>query len=106
MKTPREEILVGKQHLLDWLASKDPDYDLPHPLQELVERAVWTQLTEDEREIFQLRYGEGLAIRKVAEELGYTSHRIIQIKLERIERKVRDYLERHASQSILHSYNQ
>ena len=83
-------ILIGEPRKLDWFAEPQPE--LPHPLQELLEEFVETQLTEDEKELFYLRYGDQLSIRKIASKLGYNSHQVIQIQLERIETKARLFL--------------
>ena len=82
--------------ILDFLATKHSTGVEPHPLQEVVETAVTAMLTEDEQEIFWMRYGENLPIRAIATALGYTSHQIIQVKIERVNRKVREYLELHS----------
>ncbi len=92
--SPRREVLVGDMRILDFLATKHFAGSEPHPLQELVETAVLSMLTEDEQEIFWMRYGENLPIRAIATALGYTSHQIIQVKIERVNRKVKEYLER------------
>ena len=89
---PRKEVLIGDIHILDFLAEKHQTVIEPHPLQELLETAVTCMLTEDEQEIFWLRYGEMLSIRAIARTLGYTSHQIIQVKIKRINRKVKEYL--------------
>ncbi len=91
--SPRREVLVGDMRILDFLATKHQTGASPHPLQEVVETAVISMLTEDEQEIFWMRYGENLPIRAIATALGYTSHQIIQVKIERVNRKVREYLE-------------
>ncbi len=89
-----KEILIGNDAILDSLAQKhNPQESSPHPLQEKIEEIIATQLTEDEQEIFLLRYGEGVSIRKIATQLGYTSHSIIQVKLERIKAKVKEGLD-------------
>ena len=79
--------------ILDFLATKHHAGVEPHPLQQLVETAVTAMLTEDEQEIFWMRYGENLPIRAIATALGYTSHQIIQVKIERVNRKVKEYLD-------------
>jgi len=79
--------------ILDFLATKHSTNVEPHPLQKLVETAVTAMLTEDEQEIFWMRYGENLPIRAIATALGYTSHQIIQVKIERVNRKVKEYLD-------------
>jgi DNA-directed RNA polymerase specialized sigma subunit len=90
---PRKEVLVGDQSMLDYLARKHQTDIEPHPLQERIEAAVSSMLTEDEQEIFWLRYGENLPIRAIATALGYTSHQIIQVKIARINQKVKEYLD-------------
>ncbi len=93
MSRPRWEILIGNDEIMDMLADQSDTPAPPHPLQELVEEAVETQLTEDEQEIFWMRFGDKLSIRAIAYALGYTSHQIIQVRLERIKRKVKEYIE-------------
>lgn len=90
---PRKEVLIGDPLVLDFLAAKHQKDTEPHPLQELLETAVTSMLTENEQEIFWLRYGESLPIRAIATALGYTSHQIIQVRLARIQQKVKEYLE-------------
>ncbi len=90
---PRKEVLIGSMSVLDYLATKFHVDVQPHPLQALIETAVTNTLTEDEQEIFWLRYGEQLPIRTIAKKLGYTSHQIIQAKIARINRKVKEYLD-------------
>ena len=76
--------------MLDHLARKHGREDAPpHPLQKKIEELIETLLTDSEQEIFYLRFGERMSIRKIAEQLGYTSHQIIQVKLERIKSKVK-----------------
>lgn len=91
MTKHRKEILVGNTRTLDWLLK---DYrPLPrHPMQRLVEDAIDNTLDDDELEVFYLRFGEKMSIRQVARELGYASHRVIQIKLEQIMEKVKKYI--------------
>ncbi len=89
-----KEILVGDTAMLDHLAQKYSREDvLPHPLQKKIEELIETQLTDNEQEIFYLRFGERMSIRKIAEQLGYTSHQIIQVKLERIKDKIKKGLD-------------
>jgi DNA-directed RNA polymerase specialized sigma subunit len=90
---PRKEVLVGDALVLDFLSTKFQKTVAKHPLQNLVEEAVENMLTGDEQEIFWLRYGEGLPIRAIAIALGYTSHQIIQVKIARINAKVKEYLD-------------
>ena len=89
------EVLIGDVRTLDFLATENQKDVVPHPLQELVETAVTSMLTEDEQEIFWLRYGETLPIRTIATRLGYKSHEIVQVKIARINRKVKEYLSEH-----------
>jgi len=90
----QKEILIGNDAILDHLAQKhNPQASSPHPLQEKIEEIIMTQLTEDEQEIYLLRYGEGISIRKIAAKLGYTSHSMIQVQLERIKHKVKEGLD-------------
>ncbi len=64
-----------------------------HYLQEIVEEAI-ASLSSMNREIFYMRYGEGLPIRSIANALGYASHQIIQAKIARIHKEVKEYVER------------
>ncbi len=90
---PTWEVLIGSSATLDHLAGLNPTTPLPpHPLQKLIEEFVATQLTDDEQELFYMRYGEQVSIRKIARALGYTSHQVIQVKLKRIEMKARLWL--------------
>lgn len=77
--------------VLDYLKTDEGEAS-PHPLQELVEEFVDTQLTDDEKEVFYMRYGEQLPIREIARRQGYTSHQIIQVKMQRIEDKCERWL--------------
>lgn len=92
MTRPPWEILIGNRDTLDYLATKFQRNTKPHPLQELVEEALNCMLTEDEEEVYYLRYGEGLSIRAIARALGYTSHQVIQVKLQRIHDKIGEYI--------------
>ena len=92
---PSWEILIGDMNLLDSLMSRVSQSE-PHPLQELIEDFVGT-LSPSEREMFYMRYGEQMPIRKIARRLGYNSHMVIQVKLEKIEQKAREYIECHTS---------
>ncbi len=65
----------------------------PHPLQEIVEEAI-SSLSAMHQEIFFMRFGEELPIRTIASNLGYSSHQIIQAKIARILKEVREYVER------------
>jgi DNA-directed RNA polymerase specialized sigma24 family protein len=92
---PHWEKLVGDTAELDYLSTlyQGNDFDSEHPMQELVEDIVANVLTPDELEVFYLRYGEQLSIRDIAKAQGYESHYVIQVKLERIEEKVREALD-------------
>ena len=87
---PSWEILVGSSVTLDWLA--EPGEREDHPLQLILEEFVETQLTDEEQEMFFMRYGEQLPIRTIARRLGYSSHYVIQVQLERLEAKAREWL--------------
>ena len=89
----RWEILVGGAQALDALASRFLIEESPHPLQDVIEEIIETQLTEDEQEIYYMRFGERLPIRTIARRLGYVSHQTIQVKLQRIQDKVKIALE-------------
>ena len=107
MSRPKWEVLVGNDRVLDYLKTlvfRD-DFDT-HPLQELTEQAVHEALTEQEQELFLLRFGERLPIRTIARRLGYSSHQVIQVKLKRLEEKVRLYIERAATSSDVKSVDE
>ena len=88
------EVLVGDYRTLDFLASQQAAKDdEPHPLQALLEELVDTVLTEREKIVYFMRFGERASHREIAERMGYRSHRIIQIMEERIIEKVRKALE-------------
>jgi DNA-directed RNA polymerase specialized sigma subunit len=63
---PTTEVLVGDMKVLDYLATKHRKKWQEHPLQEELEDIIATELTEKERELFYLRFGEGLAFREIA----------------------------------------
>ena len=96
---PKKEVLVGDDWKMELLAQAhiQPD-SMPHSLQEIVEEAI-ASLSETHREIFYMRYGEGLPIRSIAKNLGYASHQIIQAKIARIQKEVREYVERATAES-------
>jgi len=92
-KRPKWEILIGDNRKLDFLATRFQKVDQPHSLQLAVEEAIEKMLTDDEKEIFYMRFGERIPHREIAERLGYTSHQIIQSKLERIQNKIKEALQ-------------
>ena len=107
MSSPKWEILIGDARVLDYLASLTPTHEHGiHPAQELIEQAIREALTEQEQELFLLRYGEKLPIRTIARRLGYSSHQVIQVRLKRLEEKVRMYLERAATSSDTQSVDE
>ncbi len=89
---PKKEVLIGDDWQLEIWAHA---YTLPpstqHSLQEIVEEAI-ALLSPMNREIFYMRYGEGLPIRSIANALGYASHQIIQAKIARIQKEVKEYV--------------
>ncbi len=90
-----QEVLIGDDKLLNFLADKHAQGTAgPHPLQEILEKIILEELTEEEQELFYLRFGEQLAYRQIAKRLGYASHRTFQLQVERIVKKVRDALGR------------
>ena len=92
MSEPREN-LIGDNDILDHVAQKyHRQEDLPHPLQKKIGELIESQLTDDEQEVFYLRYGERMTIRGIAERLGYSSHQVIQAKIERIQHKIKEGL--------------
>ena len=91
MERPRWEILIGDTNTLDYLHTEQED--LPHPLQEIIERIIEDELTDDEREVFYMRYGERLSIREIGRRhLGYVGNATIQAMLASIKKKVREAL--------------
>ena len=94
MSRPKKEVLVGDDWKMELLSQAHtlPE-SMPHPLQELVEEAI-ASLSDMHKEIFLMRYGEGLPIRTIAINLGYSSHQIIQAKISKIQKEVREYIER------------
>lgn len=92
---PKWEKLVGDISELDYLATLygGDEPGPPHPLQDTVEQIITEELTDDEKEVFYMRFGEGMTIRAIAEAQGYNSHYVIQWKLESIMEKVRRAIE-------------
>ena len=95
---PKKEVLIGDEWKLELFAQKYGVTSgvLPHPLQEIVEEAILS-LSAMHQEIFFMRYGEGLPIRTIAANLGYSSHQIIQAKIARILKEVREYVDKRAT---------
>jgi DNA-directed RNA polymerase specialized sigma subunit len=94
MNRPAWEILVGNPKKLDYLASiQDEKQQQQHPLQEIIEDIIDSVLTEHEREVFHLRFGELLSFREMAERMGYDSHMTFQYQVEKIMKKVEKGLE-------------
>lgn len=89
---PQHEVLIGDMKLLDHLATKNIKERQVHPLQELLEDIIDEVLTEKEKELFWLRFGEELPYRQIAKRLGYASHRTFQLQINKIIEKVRDAL--------------
>ncbi len=87
------EVLIGDMKLLDYLATKHDKESVTHPLQELLEDVIATELTEKEQELFYLRFGEGLAFREIARRMGYRSHRTFILQTKEIIEKVRNALD-------------
>ncbi|KKL44405.1 hypothetical protein LCGC14_2366020 [marine sediment metagenome] len=91
---PKKEVLVGDEWKMELLAQKHQQDSLPeHSLQLVVEMAV-AALSAQEQEIFWMRFGELLPIRTIAKKLGYSSHQIIQAKIARIQKEVREYVDK------------
>lgn len=88
---PVWEILIGSAAKLDWLA--EPEESTVHPLQSILEEFVETQLDEESQELYLMRYGEQLPIRVIAKRMGYNSHQVIQVKLQRIEDKCKEWID-------------
>ena len=88
------EILVGDTSALDYLAQQQQSQGPsdPHPLQELIEELVQSKLTEKERTVFYMRFGERASHREIARRMGYRSHRVIQVLEERIINKISEAL--------------
>lgn len=87
------EVLIGDMKLLDYLATKHDKETQEHPLQARLEDIIATELTEKERELFYLRFGEGLAFREIARRMGYKSHRTFILQTKEIIEKVRNALD-------------
>ena len=95
MTRPKKEVLIGDDWKMELLAQAHiQPTSTPHYLQEIVEEAI-TSLSSMQQEIFFMRYGEGLPIRTIAKSLGYASHQIIQAKIARIQKEVREYVDKH-----------
>jgi len=93
MSRPKKEVLIGDEWQLEiWAQAYTLPPSTPHPLQVIVEEAI-ASLSTMHQEIFFMRYGEGLPIRTIAMKLGYSSHQIIQAKIARIQKEVREYVE-------------
>ena len=89
---PAWEVLIGSARKLDWLA--DPEPHSEHPLQQLLEEFVETELDEQEREVFYMRFGEQRPIRYISHELwGYLNIKGVQDILESIEEKAREFID-------------
>ncbi len=94
MSRPKKEVLIGDEWQLEiWAQAYTLPPSTPHPLQVIVEEAI-ALLPPMSQEIFYMRYGEGLPIRTIAKSLGYASHQIIQAKIARILKEVREYVEK------------
>jgi DNA-directed RNA polymerase specialized sigma24 family protein len=93
MKRPNWEVLIGDTGTLDKLATKAAEERQPHPLQQVVEDILDEVLTDEEYELFLLRFGEGLAYREIARRMGYKAHRTFQVQIDNIVKKVRDALD-------------
>lgn len=88
------ETLVGDVRSLEYLAwLSDAGPSDPHPLQDRIEDLVEELLTETERQVFYMRFGERAPHREIAERMGYQSHRVIQIIEERIMDKIKEALD-------------
>ena len=92
------EILVGDIHKLDWLSGQttsidqDP-YENAHPLQEVMEQLIEDILTDKEKQVFYMRFGERASHREIARRMGYKAHRVIQVIEDNIMRKIKEALE-------------
>ena len=90
---PKLEILIGSDYILEALGREyDRGITQPHPLQEKLEEIV-EGLTEMERELFYMRFGEQLSIRQIARRFGYASHQTFQLKIDALLRKVEEALD-------------
>lgn len=87
---PAWEVLVGSMGFLENMAEQ-PEEHPEHPMQKVLEEFIDT-LSFDEQELFYLRFGEQVSIRKIARMYGYNSHLVIQIKIKRIVEKARKFL--------------
>ena len=89
MSRPPWELLVGSSAKLDYLSTLRMYEDVPHRLQMQIEEIIESQLDDDEKDIYYMRFGQLMTIRAIATELGYTYHAYVQRKLDRIIHKVR-----------------
>jgi DNA-directed RNA polymerase specialized sigma24 family protein len=89
----QQEVLIGDMKVLDHLATKYAEKRQEHPLQGRLEDIIDDVLTESEKELFYLRFGEQLPYRQLAKRLGYKSHRTFQLQVARILKKVKEALD-------------
>lgn len=53
-----------------------------------MELIIDEDLTDADRELYYMRFGEGIPIRTIAIRQGYEGHQIIQYKLEKLYQKI------------------
>lgn len=92
MNRRSQETLIGDPALFDFLAGPELEA-CPHPLQRKVEELIQLVLTDEEREVYYLRFGQNMPLREIAELLGYKWHSTIQNIERRIIRKVGEALD-------------
>lgn len=84
---------MGDTRTMDWLAQQGPGEADPHPLQEQLEHLIEDTLSEKEKMVFYMRFGERAPHREIAERMGYKSHYVVQWMEENIIRKIGEALE-------------
>ena len=100
MSRPPWETLIGSITKLDYLSTLRTYEEKPHVLQERLEEIIESQLDDDEKDIFYMRFGMHMTIRAIAAELGYTYHAYVQRKLDRIMHKVKVIVVEDSSSSL------
>lgn len=89
----RYETPIGNIELLEaLLVQSEVEETGEHPHQQKVEELVDRLFTEQEKEIYYLKYGEQLSFRQIAERLGYRSHSVAQKRVASIKKKIGEAL--------------
>lgn len=88
------ETLVGDDRKLDYLAHVNEGSDADeHPLQKEMEELIDTLLTDKEKEVYYMRFGQRMPHRDIAAAMGFKSHYNIQFIEQRIMDKIRKALD-------------